>query len=191
MIAPLLTSVVEGHGETTALPVLMRCIASEFIGLDVQCRRSHRLPRGQIVESQKAAAAVRVQSAGVADKGGVVVLVDADDDCAVTLLTGIRAHLDRDQARTAVVVAVREDECWLLAALPSLAGRSIIRPDATFVGDPELVGAAKERLGAQCLVPNSPTLHQATLTSQADLHLMHDRYRSFRKLVDEVARLCR
>lgn len=191
MIAPLLTSVVEGHGETAALPVLMRRIASEFIGLDVQCRRPHRLPRAQIVEAGKAAAAVRVQSAVVSDKGGVVVLVDADDDCAVTLVTRIRARLDHDQARTAVVVAVREYECWLLAALPSLAGRSIVRPDATYDGDPEQVGAAKERLSSQCSVPYSPTLHQAALTALADLNMMHDRCRSFRKLVDELTRLCR
>ena len=61
----------------------------------------------------------------VGPSGGILVLLDADDDCpaelAPTLLN--RARSARPDCRVSVVLANREFEAWFLASAQSLAGR--------------------------------------------------------------------
>ena len=49
----VISSVVEGHGETYALPILIRRIAGEMFGAwDVRIPTPHRVPRGRMVTSE-------------------------------------------------------------------------------------------------------------------------------------------
>jgi hypothetical protein len=56
--------------------------------------------------------------------GGVLVLIDADDDCPAHLGPALlaRAREARSDVPVSVVLANREFEAWFLAAAPSLAG---------------------------------------------------------------------
>jgi hypothetical protein len=98
-----------------------------------------RTPRGKItvgggIERAVSAAALRVRSSG-----GVLVLLDADDDCPAEYGPALlaRAKAARPDKQVAVVLAMREFEAWFLAAAPSLAGQF----------GPALAAARQQQLG--------------------------------------------
>lgn len=107
----MLASVVEGHGEVGAVPVLLRRIAAEQYGrVDCTVPSPHRVKRGQMISSDFLDRAVQTQMARVGPSGGVLILLDADDDCPVQLAASLRGRLP--DPRVEVVVAVREFEAW-------------------------------------------------------------------------------
>ena len=185
--------IVEGHGEESAVPVLLRRLChDEARAWGVKIEKPHRRPRSQLVKQDTFRKAVRV--AGLApDTIGILVLFDADDDCPAELVL----ELDR-WARDAaggipcpIVIANREYEAWFLAGIESLRGRRGIREDAASFPEPEGPRDAKGRLkrsmdrGASY----SPTVDQAPLTKKLDLASAYRGCRSFRKLVSAVGTL--
>ena len=74
-----IASVVEGHGEVEALPVLIRRICEEQGEYGHEVGKPHRIHRPEM-HTPKVLAAVRIQRARVGESGIVVVLYDADDD---------------------------------------------------------------------------------------------------------------
>lgn len=81
-----IASVVEGHGDVAALPILVRRVANEcYDCYDVLIPKPHRVPRNQMVKGDFLRRAVAMQSVRVAQRGGVLVVADADDDCPVEL----------------------------------------------------------------------------------------------------------
>ena len=90
------------------------------------------------------AAALRVDTAG-----GVLVLLDADDDCPAALGPALleRARAARSDVPISVVLANREFEAWFIAAAESLAGTHGFPADLTAPADPEKIRGAKEWLG--------------------------------------------
>lgn len=131
--AVTIACVVEGHGEVDALPVLLRRLVIERISPGSpppNVPRPHRIPKGSLkagqLEKAVAAAGNRVLGAG-----GILVLVDADDDCP-----GVegpewlaRARKARSDKPIAVVFAKREFEAWFLAGASSLAGKRGLSTD--------------------------------------------------------------
>lgn len=78
---PAIASIVEGDGEVSALPKLLHRIAAELGVSGLLTPTPMRIPRGKItiaggIERGVAAGALRVPG-----NGGVLVLLDADDDC--------------------------------------------------------------------------------------------------------------
>jgi len=182
-----IASVVEGHGEVEAVPILLRRIAGEIHGrFDVATPKSHRAKRSRIWQTDDWTRAVRMQSLRVTGSGGVLVVVDADDDCAVEMSRKLAEHCD--PARLEVAVAVREFEAWFLAGAESLRSHRLVRDDAEYEGDPETKSGAKEALESLMYEPYRETLHQAAFASLLDLAAAQ-RARSFRHLVDAVGRL--
>ena len=104
--------------------------------------------------------------------GGVLVLIDADDDCAARLGPEL---LERARsvgvAPVEVVLAVTELEAWFLAALASLRGQRGVRTDARAPSDPESVRGAKEALRRQMTSGSaySPPTDQPALVALMDL----------------------
>ncbi len=184
---PTIASVVEGHGEVSALPVLVRRIARVVYGHDyIEVTPPHRVPRGQMIKGDTLARAVRMQSARVGDRGGVLVVADADDDCAVGLASTFAQFCC--STRPEIAIAVREFEGWFLASIESLRGHRAVRADATFDGDPEQIRGAKERLSQLMIEAYRETLHQASFANLLDPSLA-GRSRSFTHLVGCIGRL--
>jgi hypothetical protein len=186
-----LGAIVEGDGETTALPILVRRLG-ELRGVQVQVRRPFRVPRGKLVKDDELRRAIEAVARQLEPGAPILILLDADDDCIATigarmLATARAARHDRELS---VVLANREFEAWFLAALESLRGKRRIRLDATWDGDPESVRDAKRALREQMEPPiYSPTVDQAALASAMDLELARARSRSFDKLCRDLDRL--
>lgn len=192
----IIRPIVEGVGEESAVPELLRRLCYEAQAWDVKILNPHRRPRSQLVKQGTFQEAVRV--AGFVpnpSKGpiGILVLFDADDDCPAERVL----ELDR-WARDAaggtpcpVVMANREYEAWFLASIESLRGQRGIREDAASFPKPEGPRDAKGRL-EQRMYPRrrySPPRDQAALTAGLDLASAYRGCRSFRKLVSAVGTL--
>src|SRR5690606_13946877 len=119
-------------------------------------------------------------------RGGVLVIADADDDCAVELAQ----QLHEAAAPTAieVAIAVREFEAWFLGAIESLRAHRAVRDKATFDGDAERLGGAKGHLARLMTESYRETLHQPAFAKLMDLASAR-RLRSFEHLVGCVGRL--
>jgi len=139
--------IVEGHGEVAAVPILLRRIAAELLQRqDVEVLRPHRLQRGRIVAAaqdlQKALQLARLKVAG-ADKGIVLVLLDADDDCPADLAPALLEKIRQPGFEASVVVAKREFEAWFLAAARSLRGHPRVLDIAEAPDDRNRSGAPR------------------------------------------------
>ena len=172
--------IVEGEGEVSAVPILLRRILHEqgdHYGVDVlkpiNARGKDDLIKrlednvGYAIEDDRCAA--------------ILVLLDADRDCPVELGTELarRASSMNLHVPTAVVCAKREYENWFLAS------------DETFEGDAENYGGAK-----RWLTDRKPpgliykeTRDQTSLSAKMDIEKAFETSRSFRRLCDAVDEL--
>jgi hypothetical protein len=139
-------------------------------------------------ERAVAAGALRVSA-----KGGVLVLLDADDDCPAEhgpLLLG-RAKAARPDKLVSVILANREFEAWFLAAAPSLAGQFGFPAQFRRPRNPETPRDCKGLLtrARPRGQPYKETVDQAPLTSVFDLKMAREHSDSFDKFYREVSRL--
>jgi hypothetical protein len=189
MIQPL----VEGYGEVDAVPVLLRRLMHEALGVfgievarPIRQKRSHLLSQNGL---RKALGAAR-SHAGVT---AILVIFDLDDDCARDLVPDL---LDWGRAETervpfAVALARREYEAWFLAGLTSLAGKRRIDAGAVALDRAETIRDAKGRL-SRLMPRNKPYVEradQASFSAMLDLEQAYRGASSFRKLVKELCRL--
>ncbi|MFT4050400.1 MAG: DUF4276 family protein [Solirubrobacterales bacterium] len=192
-----IASIVEGHGEVEAVPILVRRLVTHF---DPSCTadwiRPHRCPRSQLVadvsEMRDKAVARAIYDAD--SSGAVLVVLDSDDDCPVELSKAVAAKIEPACAARGVgfgiVVANREFEAWFLSAPNSIRGVRGIPEDAEFPSEPESVRGAKERLGKLMESGNySPTVDQPRFSSAIDIEEARLSSRSFRRLCTEMERL--
>ena len=190
---PTIASIVEGDGEVRALPKLLHRIAAELGAPNLLTPTPMRIPRGKItivggIERVVAAEALRVSA-----KGGVLVLLDADDDCPAEFGPFLlaRAQAVRPDKRVSVVLANREFEAWFLAAAPSLAGQfgfpaDFVRPRNSETPRDCKGLLTKARPKGQ---PYKETVDQAPLASAFDLKMAREHSDSFDKFYREVSRL--
>lgn len=187
-----IASVVEGDGEVQAVPVLLRRIAEELQVWNLAVVPPYRVTRSKLVRPGGIEAAVDVAARRVQGRGGVLVLLDADDDCPVELAGQLRdrAQAARPDRRTAVVLANREYEAWLLAAAPSLRGRRGLPGDLDSPANPETIRGAKEWLSQRMATHSyKPVADQAALTAAMDIGLARRNAASFDKFVRDIALL--
>ena len=185
--------IVEGHGEVSAVPVLLRRFLSDHAQcFDVGIGSPIRRTQSQFRREADVHAAVRLallQPECVA----VLLLLDGEDDCPVELATQIRVWAKQAAGAIPcdVVVAYREYETWFLAAVESLRGKCRISQEASAPADPESKRNAKGALEA--FMPSgasyAETIHQEKLSAVFDMALAHRRNRSFRKLTKTVGDL--
>lgn len=184
-------SIVEGHGEVEALPVLLRALATSrqeagkvSILRPIRVRRDRFLNREEEFHRQMFLAA---RMCGVG--GWVLVLLDADDDCPAQLAPKIaaRALPCAVGCDVSVVLANREFEAWFIAAAESLDGARGFRMRA---GD-ESVDAEATRDAKGWLRKRmdrgtySEILDQSRFAARMDFSQAIGRSRSFRKLCKE------
>lgn len=186
-----IASIVEGDGEVKALPILLRRLRDEWqAGADfvepltpIRVHRDRFLNRDEEFRKQLLLAAAKC-----GEQGWILVVLDADDDCPVTLAAEVyrRAQQHVPHRRLSVVLAKREYEAWLIAAAQSLDGhRGFGCPDET-PADAEAPRDAKGWLRRNMAGGTySEVLDQPAFTASFDLQQAFDNSRSFRKLCKE------
>jgi hypothetical protein len=190
---PTIASIVEGDGEVSAVPKLLHRMAAELDVPNLLTPTPMRIPRGKITIAGGIERAVAAEALRVSGRGGVLVLLDADDDCPADygpfLLA--RAKAARPDKQISVVLATREFEAWFLAAAPSLAGQFGFPAEFPQPGNPEAPRDCKGLLtkARPKGQPYKETVDQAPLTSAFDLKMAREHSGSFDKFYREVSRL--
>jgi len=191
-----LACIVEGDGEVSAVPVLLRRII-ELVNPEVYAdikhpirkQRSSLLRQGGLEDA--IALAIMELPAG---PGAVLALIDADQDCPKSLAPALlerSRYTAGGRLPVAVVLANHEFENWFIAAAESVAGYRGLRPDVIAPPDPESIRGAKEWLQKHMLSGKkySPPIDQPRLASRFDLSAAR-RAPSFDKLYREMERFC-
>ena len=187
-----LACIVEGHGETSALPVLLRRIAASMDSrIELRIPNPIRIQRSRLRIPGELEKAVQLAAGKVAPGGGLLILMDADDDCPAELAPVIlaRAQATRSDLPVAVVLPKREFESWFLAAAASLRHRFHAPGDQQSLADAEGIRGAKEWLRDRLSGGRySPTVDQPSLAAIFDLEQARSAP-SFDKLWREMERL--
>ncbi|MHB1274089.1 MAG: DUF4276 family protein [Rhodanobacter sp.] len=185
-----IASIVEGHGEVQALPILLRRLlewkpsASAVNPLQpIRVHRDRFLKKDDEFRKQLLLAAAKS-----GDGGWILIVLDADDGCPATLGADIvrRAQQHVSHRRVSAILANREYEAWFIAAAHSLNGvRGFGLPPEEDV-DAEVPRDAKgwmeRRMNGRTY---REVLDQPAFTSKFDLQQAFDNSRSFRKLCKE------
>jgi hypothetical protein len=163
VVAPI----VEGHGDFHAVPVLLRNMAP-----DLQVARPVRGARSRLVDEAHLVRAGQIAAANIFDRGAVLLIIDADEDCAAQLGPQLRSWLERSLPDRVcrVAVAVREFEAWIVGGRQEYG-----------VVDPDRAGRLKQRIEER-LGAYKETVDQPKQIAAADLALLEGRSRSFRHL---------
>ncbi|MGP1684249.1 MAG: DUF4276 family protein, partial [Giesbergeria sp.] len=121
-----IASIVEGDGEVSALPILLRRLAAELAPATmvnplppIRVRRDRFLNKEDEFRRQLLLAAAKS-----GEQGWILIVLDADDDCPKALASDIsqRAQQTIPHRKVSVVLANREFEAWFIAAAASLNG---------------------------------------------------------------------
>ena len=189
--------IVEGHGEVEAVPVVVRRIAERERPLNVvEIPNPLRITKDRLVKAGELERAVELAARLAGQPGGVLVVLDSDDDCPAEQGPALlaRAEAARSDRPIAVVLAKREFEGWLLAAAESLRGQRGLPDNLQPPADPEAIRGAKEWLTGRMTAGRaySPTLDQPALSARFDLDLARTSSQSFDKFYrDTVALISR
>jgi hypothetical protein len=191
---PVIAAIVEGQGEVAAVPVLLgRLLGQIAPGRYIDVPRPYRVSRGTLLAPDGVERAVAAIGEQGGPRTGVLVLLDADDDCPHELGPRLlaRARDARKDRPVSVVLAKREFEAWFLAAAPSLRGRRGLPADLAVPAHPERPRDCKGWLSRQRTDRHSykPAADQAALTAIFDLELARANSPSFDKLWRDVERL--
>lgn len=187
-------SIVEGDGEVTALPVLLRRLAYwKTPGGLTQVLPPIRVPKDRFLNKREEFVRhLLLAAAKSGEDGWVLVLFDADDDCPAEKGAEVvaRAREVLPHRRVSVVMANREYEAWFIASAASLAGCRGFDPGEKDVDtDPERPRNAKgwmaERMASGAY---RETTDQAAFSASFDLEMAYAKSRSFRKLCAEWVR---
>ena len=186
--------IVEGYGEVSAFPVLLRRLVVQAGAWKVDVGRPIRKKRSQLVRENELKKTVRL-ALMQPDCSAVLILFDGDDDCPAELGQAIQAWAESEAGDVPceVVIAQREYEAWFLASIESMLGYRRIRADAQSHPNPEQPRGAKGQLEARMEAGATylETTDQPALSAKFSLATAYERCRSFRKLASSFGRLVR
>ena len=189
-----ISTIVEGHGEVGALPVLLsRLGAWRTPTIPTIVLPPIRVHRDRFLKRAKEFSRVIALAAAKSGEGGrIFILLDADNDCPAQLGATIlmRAKEEAPHRHISVVLANREYEAWFIAAASSLHGHRGFSFDpkgdiinAESVRDAK--GWIRTRMASRIY---GETTDQPALSALIDLQQAFDGSRSFRKMCDEWRR---
>ena len=167
--------IIEGHGEVSSVPILLRRFAHEIFELyEFNVLAPYRLPKGRmraVPHLENVVTLARRKLEQYEGEHAILIIRDADDDCPANEAPEMlqRAARVAEKIPVSVVFAKAEYETWFLAAVHSLCGYRRIVDNATAPPDPEAIRGAKEYLERQCMLPRatySPTVDQPALTDR-------------------------
>ena len=182
-----LACIVEGHGDTMAVPVLLRRLAE--VREDFRLSISHpiRVHKDQFIRREDEFRRKLLLAVAKAQGGAVIILLDADDDCPVALASSLRDRAQQIAPGSNVhpLIACREYESWLIAGIGTLAGKRRVRTDATPPPNPDEIRDAKGWISEQMLSGRyHEVLDQPAMTAIFDLQHAQAASRSFRKFTE-------
>lgn len=191
-----IAAIVEGDGEKSSLPGLLRKILYERL-----CRYDVQVVRPKVAKGKPALLKKLNQLLHYAliDKcRSILVLIDADEECPYNRSTCVARRISQLNlpVPVAIVYAKSEFETWFICNLQYGKGdriREILEiPDSIIApANPESIRGAKEWLTNRMPRNRSyqETRDQETLVHHIDLTLTHDQSRSFRRLCHAVEEL--
>ena len=138
-------TIVEGQGEVSAVPILIRRIAAAISSVVPQVPKPIRVKRHRLLKEHELERYVDLAARQAGPDGRILIILDADDDCPPERASEIlqRATAAHSDCRVRVVLAQREYEAWFLAAADSIAGHRELRSDTTTPSEPESIRDAK------------------------------------------------
>jgi hypothetical protein len=178
--------IVEGHGEVSAVPALIRRIAEELApGLAVVIPRPLRITKSKLLRPMELERAASLAANNISGRGGLLLLLDSDEDCPAEMGPSLRQRMQaaRQDLPCAVVLAKQEFESWFLASAESLGGPA----ELTSPADPEGIRGAKEWLRNHWGM-YAPTVNQTSLTYAMDFTRARQA-QSFDRCYREITRL--
>jgi hypothetical protein len=185
--------IVEGHGECDAVPELIHRIARDIDpGFVPKVLKPLRVPSSKLQKPNELERTIKLAASKLGGAGGILVLIDCDDDCPATLGPALLAQARQVRADIpiSVVLAKREFETWFLAAAESLQNKRSLPGTLASPDDPERIRGAKEWLSKQ--MPKgfrySETTDQAALTAAFDMQIAR-RLDSFDKCYREIFKM--
>ncbi len=187
---------VEGDGDADALPELMaRILREKYNRYDVVVLQG----KTKVVKAngrrnlEKKLDKFLGHAQNKPECRAILVLVDADSECPVTLAQqlSLRCVEIGTKSPVQIVCAHRSYESWFLASLNTIKGRHGISNSAVLLDDPDAVRNPKQWLGDQ--MPSGQaykeTVHQASLSRVIDLDMACQNSRSFRRLCHALEEL--
>ena len=186
-----ISSIVEGHGEVAALPVLLRRMASwRCPGRYIDVQPPIRVHRNRFLNREdEFSRHLQLAGSKCGNDGWILILFDADDDCPADLGRGVLARAQRvlPNHSISVVLANREFEAWFIGAARSLNGqRGLVVTNADLNVEAEAPHDAKGWLRHRMSSGTyGETTDQPAFAAQMDLQEALNRCRSFRKLCAE------
>jgi len=184
--------IVEGHGDVSAVPVLVRRLRDKAGAFEIDVGRPIRRRRWEFAKEDTLRGAVRI-ALRRSECSAILVVFDSDEDCPKELAPNVEswAKAEAGMIPCAVVMAHREYEAWFLASIESLKGKRGIREDAESHPDPEQPRGAKEHLEKRMVTGRSysETADQAPLTELFDMSAAYARCRSFRHMASAFGKV--
>ncbi len=187
-----IASIVEGHGDEKAVPLLLRRLFQELAGVPyVDVIRPIRIVRSKLVQDATLLKAVDLAELKLAsthcERKWIIIIFDADEDLACRLAPQLLSKLQEQRAHLdiSIVLPVPEYETWFVAAAESLE-KYLHIDDVTVPFNPEQTKTKKAWLQQRFRGRYTETIEQAALTSVMSLALCRERSASFDKLCREV-----
>lgn len=193
-----IASIVEGHGEVEAVPILLRRIVAHAAPDHAIVQTTPiRVPRGKIVHANDLSRYVELARNKAGEHGAILILADEDEDCAKELVDSMFA-MDMIQSCSvpiAIVFASRCFETWFVVSAKSFAGKRDFPENLVPPEKPEEIQNPKRWLeqhnnlnaGIRRWSYKEP-VDQPGLTADLDIEVAR-RNESFDKLYREVVRL--
>lgn len=186
-------AIVEGHGDVAAVRVLLRRVLQEKLQrYDVEIEPPIRVPKDKLLKPGELERAINLAARRTSAADGIVVLIDADDDCPAELAPAMatRAAESRSDRRISVVIAKSEFESWFVAAADSLAGYRGLSPNLAAPANAERIRDAKGWLSSNMPTGSTyrETIDQAAFASRINLEQARQ-CPSFDKFVREIRTL--
>ena len=188
--------IVEGQGEVSALPGLVRRLALECSppAYDVRIPQPIRVHAGsflfqmdQAKRRREVERAIALALAKTDKRGGVLVLMDLEDGCPKAMREQILPIIRGAAAGrpAALTFAYREYETWFLAAARSLSGVAGLPDNLEPPEEPESIRAAKGWLHRHLPDGYRETVEQEVFTHRFSLSEASS-IASFRKLKRDI-----
>ena len=193
---PTIVPVVEGAGDVAALPgLLTRILLEKYNRADVivaQGKSKVVAANGRMKLESKLEQFLQ-HAHNKPECAAILVLLDADDDCPVTVANQLsqRCEQYRSICPVQVVYADRSYESWFLASLDTIRGQGDIPGTISIQTPVESINNPKQWLTEQ--MPSGQaykeTAHQAPFSRLIDVELAYHNSRSFRRLCHALEQL--
>lgn len=189
---PSVVPIVEGDGEVDAVPILLRRLLEASHRWDIRIAHPKNAHGKGNLTKENGLERFLHYAAKESDCGAILVLLDADEECAKELAESLASRAAEEGLAfpVTIIAAVRHFENWFLASLqtvvPVLGLRSLgsgvdLQFDVDNVEDESAKGWLDRHMAPGRAYKE--TVDQARLTACLDLSQVQQKSRSFRRLV--------